>query len=222
MPTGERQPANSDTGGERPKREPITTPDFFEEKLRELRRRLGWTQADLGTFFGVSKITAHRWDKQGTGETEARKAALRLVEDALERSPAPEKQVGKALLNAGVVRAVTAAVHESPDLSEGGINRPVGWKPIFDLRERLGWTQTEFARFLGVTHAVPTVWENPDTWKDGRDPLGNAIRAALLALDFSSDPGRPYYPEPRVAWHELKTEGFGAFCKEICELRIDP
>ncbi len=216
MPDGSRDPSIGDAEGIKPNREPITTPDFFEEKLGELRRRLGWTQAELGTFFGVSKITGHRWEKHGSGETEARKAALRLIERTLDRSPVQEKQVGKVLLKAGVVRAMTAAVHESPRLSEGGIDRPMDWKIVFNLRDRLGWTQTEFARFLGVTHSVPTVWESGDA------TFSHSIRAALFALDLSADSRRPAYPEPRASWDELKTEGYGAFCEEACSLRIDP
>lgn len=216
MPAGSQESVDGDAQGEMPKRDPITTPDFFEEELRGLRRRLGWTQADLGTFFGVTKLTAHRWEKRGSGETEPRKAVLRLVESALERSRAPEKQVGRVLLDVGVARTMTAAVHESPRIKEGAIDRPMDWKIVFNLRDRLGWTQTEFARFLGVTHSVPAVWES------GEGTFGDSIRAALLALDLSSDPHRADYPEPHPSWDELKTEGFGTFCKLNCELRIDP
>jgi DNA-binding XRE family transcriptional regulator len=224
MPTAQSDPRNE--GSENPGRDrtPIQTPGFFEEKLPGLRNTLGWTQAELGQFFGVSKITAHRWERKGVGETEARKAALRLMAESTEASPADEQEVGKRLLDVGVVGAVTAALYRSPGLHEGGLNEgavdePVGWRRVFGVRDRLGWTQTEFALFLGVTHSVPAVWENPES---GDEMLGGAIRAALLALDLSSDPGRPDYQEPGVGWDTLKTQGLQAFYEETLELRIGP
>lgn len=224
MPTAQSGPGNE--GSENPGRDrtPVQTPGFFEEKLPGLRDTLGWTQADLGQFFGVLKITAHRWEKKGAGETEARKAALRLVAESTEASPANGQEVGERLLDVGVVGAVTAALHRSPGLDEerldeGAVDEPVGWRRVFGVRDRLGWTQTEFALFLGVTHSVPAVWENPES---GDEMLGSAIRAALLALDLSSDPGRPDYREPGVGWKTLKTSGLQAFYDETLELRIGP
>ena len=105
-------------------------------------------------------------------------------------------------------------------LSTGaGRSLPVGWRRVFGVRDRLGWTQTEFALFLGVTHSVPAVWESPES---GDKMLGGAIRAALLALDLSSDPGRPDYREPGVGWKTLKTSGLQAFYDETLEPRIGP
>lgn len=199
----------------KPDREPITTPGFFEEELRELRQRLGWTQAEVGQFFGVSKITAHRWERGGAGETEARKAALRLVKEALERSPVSGERLGELLLEAGVVGTLISSAREGRGLKNGINGRPINWKTIFDLRNRLGWTQTEFALFLGVTHSVPAVWESGD------GTIGNATRAALQVLDLCSRPGRPEYPEPTAGWDELKSQGLWAFCEEVCELRLE-
>jgi len=213
----------STEGGSEPRghdRTPIETPDYFEEKLPDLRDKLGWTQEELGDFFGVSKITAHRWEKRGDGETEARKAALRLVAECVEVSSAQGREVGDMLLDAGVVRAVTGALHRSPGIREGALDEPLGWKTVFGVRDRLGWTQTEFALFLGVTHSVPAVWESPAAWESGQNPLGSAIRAALLGLDLSSDPKRPDYRAPESAWDDLKTEGLNAFYEEVLRLQI--
>jgi DNA-binding transcriptional regulator YiaG len=203
-------------------RAPIETPDFFEEKLPDLREELDWTQADVGQFFGVSKITAHRWEKHGDGETEARKAVLRLVADCAEASSAQGQEIGNVLLNAGAVRTVSAALHRSPGLREGALDEPLGWKRVFSVRKRLGWTQTEFALFLGVTHSVPAVWESRATWESGEDPLGNAMRGTILALDLSSDPDSPDYREPKTGWEDLKTRGLKVFYDEALELRIGP
>jgi DNA-binding transcriptional regulator YiaG len=229
MPTvqnGSRNEGSKNLGRDRT---PIQTPGFFEEKLPDLRDTLGWTQAELGEFFGVSKITAHRWEKHGKGETEARKAALRLVAEAAEASPADGQEVGEALLDAGVVGAVTAALHRRLGLHEGGldegaVDEPFGWRRVFGVRDRLGWTQTEFALFLGVTHSVPAVWESPD-WESPEssgEMLGGAIRAALLALDLSLDPGRPDYREPKARWEALKTRGLQAFYDRALELQVGP
>jgi len=219
MPTAQRDPQSEGSKNSGRDRTPIRTPGFFEEKLPGLRDTLGWTQAELGEFFGVSKITAHRWEKHGKGETEARKAALRLVAEAAEASLPDGQEVGEALLDAGVVGAVTAALHRSLGLHEGAVDEPVGWRRVFGVRDRLGWTQTEFALFLGVTHSVPAVWESPES---GGEMLGGAIRAALLALDLSSDPGRPDYREPKGGWETLKTRGLQAFYDEALELQIGP
>ena len=214
-------PPEGSSKNSRHDRTPIETPNFFEEKLPDLREKLGWTQANVGQFFGVSKITVHRWEKHGDGETEARKAALRLVAECVEVSSVQGQEIGNVLLNAGAVRTVSAALHRSPGLREGGLGEPLGWKPVFSVRKRLGWTQTEFALFLGVTHSVPAVWESRATWESGEDPLGNAIRGAILALDLSSDPERPDYREPKTGWENLKTRGLQVFYDEVLELRID-
>lgn len=214
-------PPEGSSKNSRHDRTPIETPNFFEEKLPDLREKLGWTQANVGQFFGVSKITVHRWEKHGDGETEARKAALRLVAECVEVSSVQGQEIGNVLLNAGAVRIVSAALHRSPGLREGGLDEPLGWKRVFSVRKRLGWTQTEFALFLGVTHSVPAVWESRATWESGEDPLGNAIRGAILALDLSSDPERPDYREPKTGWENLKTRGLRVFYDEVLELRID-
>lgn len=214
-------PPEGSSKNSRHDRTPIETPNFFEEKLPDLREKLGWTQANVGQFFEVSKITVHRWEKHGDGETEARKAALRLVAECVEVSSVQGQEIGNVLLNAGAVRTVSAALHRSPGLREGGLDEPLGWKRVFSVRKRLGWTQTEFALFLGVTHSVPAVWESRATWESGEDPLGNAIRGAILALDLSSDPERPDYREPKTGWENLKTRGLQVFYDEVLELRID-
>jgi DNA-binding transcriptional regulator YiaG len=214
-------PPEGSSKNSRHDRTPIETPNFSEEKLPDLREKLGWTQANVGQFFGVSKITVHRWEKHGDGETEARKAALRLVAECVEVSSVQGQEIGNVLLNAGAVRTVSAALHRSPGLREGGLDEPLGWKRVFSVRKRLGWTQTEFALFLGVTHSVPAVWESRATWESGEDPLGNAIRGAILALDLSSDPERPDYREPKTGWENLKTRGLQVFYDEVLELRID-
>jgi DNA-binding transcriptional regulator YiaG len=209
-------------------RAPITTPDFFEETLPNLRGRLEWTQAELGEFFGVSRVTVANWETRGVGETEPRKAALRFVSDCLEASPAPGSEVGEALLSAGLTRALTAGVHRSPRLrsprlNEGGCDKAVGPKEAAEIRNRLGWTQAELAAFLGVTHSVPAVWE--DSGEEG--PTDKAVRAALLALRLASNPEREEHPGPnqsmqKFPMEKLGEEGLSAFYREAAELQVCP
>jgi hypothetical protein len=115
---------------------------------------------------------------------------------------------------------MTAALHRSPGVREGGLDEPLDWRRVFAVRDRLDWTQTEFALFLGVTHSVPAVWESRAAWESGQDPLGSAVRAAILALDLSSDPGRTNYREPESTWDDVKTEGLNAFFDEVLDLRM--
>jgi DNA-binding transcriptional regulator YiaG len=204
-------------------RAPITTPDFFEEELAGLRGQLEWTQAELGRFFEVSRVTVANWETRGVGETEPRKAALRFVSDCLEASPAPGPEVGEALLSAGLTGVLTAGVHRSPRLNEGACDKEVGPKEAAEIRGRLGWTQAELAAFLGVTHSVPAVWEDPD--EEG--PTDKAVRAALLALRLASDPEREEHPGPnqpmeKFPMEKLGEEGLSAFYREAAELQVRP
>jgi DNA-binding transcriptional regulator YiaG len=199
-------------------RAPITTPDFFEEELAGLRGRLEWTQVELGRFFGVSRVTVANWEASGVGETEPRKAALRLVVGCLEASPAPGREVGKALLSVGLTRALTAGVHQTPSVDEGGCDKEIGPKEAAETRGRLGWTQAELAAFLGLTHSVPAVWEDPD--EEG--PTDRAVEAALLALRLVSSPGQDEYPGPDQPMETLRGEGLCAFYREAAELQVCP
>jgi transcriptional regulator with XRE-family HTH domain len=198
-------------------RSPIRTSDFFQDRLAGLRDQLGWTQADLGRFFGVSRVAVANWETRGVGETEPRKAALRLVDRCREASPAPGREVGAALLRAGVARFVTTAVHRSPRLGEGAVDEKVGPKEATRIRGRLGWSQAELAAFSGVTRSVPAVWE--DTDEDG--PASEAVRAALLALRLVADPELEEYPGPdRHPMETLRTEGLSAFYRAVAHLEV--
>lgn len=199
-------------------RAPITTPDFFEEELADLRGRLEWTQADLGGFFGVSRVTVANWETRGVGETEPRKAALRFVSDCLEASPAPGPEVGEALLSAGLTRALTAGVHRSPRVDEGSCDKEIGPKEVVEIRGRLGWTQAELAAFLGVTHSVPAVWEDSD--EEG--PTSEAVRAALLALRLVADPEQQEHPGPDRPMETFRKKGLSVFYRKAAELQVCP
>lgn len=213
-PNGPESP--EDSSGRRRERlsGPVQTAAFFEEELSGLRGRLGWTQVELGQFFGVSRVSVCRWESRGVGETEPRKAALRLVADCLEKSAAAAPTVGRTLLKTGLVPAVTAAVHRTSQVGEGGRKDPVDWQKVIDVRGLLGWSQAELAAFLGVTHSVPAVWERPDSSLDG------AVRAALLALGLVADPKHREYPGPGWPSGKLREKGLGLFYREAAELQV--
>lgn len=84
------------------------------------------------------------------------------------------------------------------------------------LRDDLGWTQAELAAFLGVTHSVPAVWEDPG----GDGPTSEAVRAALLALRLARGPERGQYPGSDQPMEKLREEGLSAFYREAACLEV--
>ena len=55
----------------------------LRERVKELRRRKGWTQEDLAREIGVSLSTVQRWERQGGKPTRlARRALKNLSQEA--------------------------------------------------------------------------------------------------------------------------------------------
>ena len=55
----------------------------LNEKVRELRKRMGWAQEDLSREIGVSLSTIQRWEKKGGKPTRlARRELARLFQEA--------------------------------------------------------------------------------------------------------------------------------------------
>jgi len=55
----------------------------LKEKVKELRKRKGWTQEDLAREIGVTLSTVQRWEKQGANPTRlARRELVRLFQEA--------------------------------------------------------------------------------------------------------------------------------------------
>ena len=55
----------------------------LREKLKELRRRRGWSQEDLAREVGVSWSTIHRWENKGAKPYRlARRELERLFKEA--------------------------------------------------------------------------------------------------------------------------------------------
>ena len=57
--------------------------EYLKEKVKELRRLMGWTQEDLARKTGVSLSTIQRWEKQGARPSRlARRELERLFRKA--------------------------------------------------------------------------------------------------------------------------------------------
>lgn len=57
--------------------------EHLNEKVKELRKRMGWVQEDLAREIGVSLSTVQRWEKQGAKPTRlARRELARLFQEA--------------------------------------------------------------------------------------------------------------------------------------------
>ncbi len=57
--------------------------DFIKEKIKELRKKRGWSQEDLAREIDVSLSTVQRWEKQGGKPTRlARRELQRIFREA--------------------------------------------------------------------------------------------------------------------------------------------
>ena len=182
-----------------------------------MRHRLGWTQAELGAFFGVSHLTAHKWCKSGVSHSEITKGALRALEVALEDAPAPEDRqltleyhssdeagLSKADLSKALLETSVAA------FLAGGTDEEVTPLRVFRLRDTLDWTQAEFGAFFGVSYTTPAVWESKDI------NINEATRGALLALEIRVNQKEKQRSsnEWRRYTEELPTTGISEFLVE--------
>jgi len=56
--------------------------EHLAEKVKELRRRMGWGQEDMAQEIGVSLSTVQRWERQGGKPTRlARRELKRLFKE---------------------------------------------------------------------------------------------------------------------------------------------
>ncbi len=57
--------------------------EHLKERIKELRKKRGWTQEDLARKIDVSLSTVQRWEKQGAKPTRlARRELARLFQKA--------------------------------------------------------------------------------------------------------------------------------------------
>ncbi len=61
----------------------IVSMETFKEKVKELRRKMGWAQEDLAREIDVSLSTVQRWGGRGAKPTRlARRELARLFQEA--------------------------------------------------------------------------------------------------------------------------------------------
>lgn len=57
--------------------------EHLVEKVKELRRKIGWAQEDMAREIGVSLSTVQRWERQGSEPTRlARRELKKLFKEA--------------------------------------------------------------------------------------------------------------------------------------------
>jgi DNA-binding transcriptional regulator YiaG len=65
----------------------------LQEKVKELRKRMGWAQEDLAHEIGVSLSTVQRWESKGGNPTRlARRELKKLFQKAGINNQSTEKQ----------------------------------------------------------------------------------------------------------------------------------
>lgn len=65
----------------------------LKEKVKELRRRMGWAQEDLAHEIGVSLSTVQRWESKGGNPTRlARRELKKLFQEAGINNQSTEKR----------------------------------------------------------------------------------------------------------------------------------
>ena len=66
----------------------------LRQKVKELRKRRGWSQEDMAREIGVSLSTVQRWERQGGKPTRlARRELKRLFNEAgIEWSESPSRE----------------------------------------------------------------------------------------------------------------------------------
>lgn len=53
--------------------------DEFRQKIKSLRRKMGWTQEDLARKIDVSLSTVQRWEKRQTRPTRLARRELKIL-----------------------------------------------------------------------------------------------------------------------------------------------
>lgn len=123
--------------------------------LKSMRKRLGITQAELAKLLGVSMQVVSVWETK-KGRVQIRKETVRVALAALkqEKKDGVRAQLGKDQKTKRVARVGAQSSSKTSglvtDLDSAGIAK---------LRERLGVSQHEFARLVGVSNQIVSVWE---------------------------------------------------------------
>lgn len=121
--------------------------------LKSMRKRLGITQAELAKLLGVSMQVVSVWETK-KGRVQIRKEKVRVSLAALkqEKKDAVCARLGKQA-PAGKARRAKGAS------ASAGLVTSVSGAEVVKLRARLGVSQQAFARLVGVSNQIVSVWE---------------------------------------------------------------
>jgi transcriptional regulator with XRE-family HTH domain len=145
--------------------------ELFEVFLRQLRQRRQLTLGQLSLQSNVSKATLSRWE---SGGYKPRLPELSLVLDALQVTPTER---ARALQLLEVPRAILAERHDpatATRLSLGDF--------LYGLRQRIGKTQEETARGVGVSRTLYIQWES-----DSSRPSDSQLHTVAFVLGASPE-----------------------------------
>ena len=139
--------------------------------LRGLRQARGLTLGQLSLQSGVAKATLSRWE---AGATFPRIPEMERTLDALHASPAHR---ARSLTLFHVPRTIHAERRANPN-AFAPVHLSLG-DALFGLRQRVGKTQADIARHVGVSRGMYSHWENDDAQPD--TPQLHALGFALGA-----------------------------------------
>lgn len=133
---------------------------FSPEDLVSLRHELGLTQEALGDILHVTKRTVQRWENDGepiTGTVNIALNALQKLEGGFFDLMKPECPRSKLVSR----ESDPVSLHRQPTAERPQPPIPTDFnaQAVIDLRERLGMSRREFARFFSVSTSTIDKWE---------------------------------------------------------------
>jgi DNA-binding transcriptional regulator YiaG len=165
----------------------VKTVRFGARSLKAVRKRLDLTQHEMAQLLEVSPVTITSWE---TGKSRPRKANLAQIVTL--------KSMDQAAVDGALGR-------EHVPASMGGTE-------VRRLRGKLGLTQAELAKLVGVSGAAVTSWET------GKTQPGRENRSALLAL-LSARPDEIAARLGQRPGKELRRQAASLSPKRIREIR---
>lgn len=182
-------------------------------RLRELRRRVGLSQAAMAARLGISVSYLSQIENNDRPITD-------IVLVALSRE-FPLEAFGDAADSAALLRTIDAATDASVPaerIEEADIRRGIEQQPLLARRMVAlhdAWRRSqEQLRVLddrfdsGSTDAAPLPWEEVRDWFQAEGNYIDAIDLSAEALAADLDPDRPTRGlEDRLRWHGVKVVG---------------